>query len=127
MDELIARAVAEKRLLMETSGYKALPAAISFTDSNRVVQVTPQGVLPAATLLAVAVDGVKDVSGNAVSVSTTTFTTGNAPATVSPSVLSTNPPDASTNVPTNLALAVGTNSVMDLTTITSNTLLGNAL
>jgi HAD superfamily hydrolase (TIGR01509 family) len=28
MDELIARAVAEKRLLMETSGYKALPAAI---------------------------------------------------------------------------------------------------
>jgi HAD superfamily hydrolase (TIGR01509 family) len=28
MDELIARAVAEKRVLMETTGYKALPAAV---------------------------------------------------------------------------------------------------
>ena len=48
------------------SGQPAVPAALSFSDSNRLVQVTPQGVLPAGTLLTVTVDGVTDVAGNAV-------------------------------------------------------------
>jgi hypothetical protein len=52
---------------------------------------------------------------------TTQFMTSGVPAGLVPAILNTNPPDGATNVPTNVAVAIKTNAVIDLTTVTAGT------
>jgi hypothetical protein len=102
-------------------GQTAVPQAISFSNANQTVMITPQGVLPANTVMTLTLAGVTDGAGNPVPPVTTHFTTSGAVATVTPVILTTNPPDNTTNIPVNAVLAVQTNAVLDLSTVTSAT------
>src|SRR5207244_5121792 len=99
----------------------ARPLAISFSNGNQTVQMTPQGVLPPNTPMTLTVSGVQDSAGNAVPAFTSDFTTTGVATTVTPIVLSTNPPPGAGNVPTNTVVAVQTNAVLDLASVTENT------
>ena len=94
---------------------------ISFGSGNQVVQITPQNPLPASTQLTLKVSGVKDVAGNVVPTSTTTFTTGAVPDLYTPVVVSANPPANATNVPLNAALSLQTNAAIDPTSVSTGT------
>ena len=99
----------------------SLPAAITFSTNNQVVVLMPQTVLPASAAVTVTIDGVSDVAGNPVPAFTQQFRTSAAPAGVTPAFLNINPMDGATGVPTNVAVAIRTNAVMDISTATSST------
>jgi hypothetical protein len=94
---------------------------VSFSNGNQAVLITPENPLPASTVLTLTVSGVKDLAGNVVPTSTTHFTTGTGPDTITPLVVSTNPPASATNVPLNVAVSLQTNVAIDPTTLNSNT------
>ena len=102
-------------------GQPVPPGSISFSSSNQIVQITPQSVLPASTVMTLTISGVKDVAGNAVAIKTTQFITAATPQTLtSVVVVSTNPPSNSTNIPINVAIGVQTNAQIDPTTVNAS-------
>ena len=105
-----------------SSGGQPVPAgSISFSSGNQIVQITAQSVLPASTVMTLAISGVKDIAGNAVTAQTTHFTTAATPQTFSNvAVVSTNPPANSTNIPINVAIGVQTNSEVDPTSVNAS-------
>ena len=63
--------------------------------------MTPQLPLPPAALVTVTINGVEDVAGHAVPVTTSSFTTGNAPDITAPSIVATSITYGDTSVPVN--------------------------
>ena len=59
----------------------AVPSAISFSENNQVVQITPHDPLPASTVMTLTLAGVTDLAGNVIAGQSTQFTTGLAPQT----------------------------------------------
>jgi hypothetical protein len=57
---------------------------VGFSNGNETVLITPENPLPASTALPLTVSGVKDLAGNLVPTSTTHFTAGTGPQTISP-------------------------------------------
>ena len=100
-----------------------VPASISFTNKNQTVMIQPLAPLAPATQMTLTVAGVKDLAGNTVATHTTHFTTGTAPATVSPVVVVANPPISATNVPVNAAISLQAYAPIDPTSINSSTFL----
>ncbi len=98
-------------------GQPVTAGSISFSNGNQIVQITPQSVLPASTVMTLAIAGVQDVAGNAVTTQTTHFTTAATPQTFTISVVGTNPVNGASNVPVNAAIAVQTNAAIDPTTL----------
>lgn len=68
---------------------------------NTLLTVTPQRPLPPGTVITITIDGVEDVSGNAVPLTTSSFTTGAAPDTVAPVATAFNIAYGDTSVPVN--------------------------
>jgi hypothetical protein len=83
-----------------------MPASIQFDSTGTMVTITPLAPLPDSTVMTIAISGVQDLAGNAVTPKTTTFTTGVGADTTAPTVTSTTPPDGATNVPTNAVITV---------------------
>ncbi|RKZ11521.1 hypothetical protein DRQ53_15925, partial [bacterium] len=95
--------------------------AISFSSDNRIVTLVPHSPLNASTLYDLAVDGVEDLAGNAVTPQTTVFTTGTAPDTTQPEWVSIIPTSNATDVPTNAVVIVKLDELIDPASIQSNT------
>ena len=102
-------------------GQTSMPASIAFANSNQTVEIAPQAPLPAGTAMTIAVDGVTDTAGNAVTAFTSTFTTGSSPATASAGIVAANPPAGATGVPVNAAIGLEASSPIDLTTVSAST------
>jgi hypothetical protein len=100
-------------------GQTEIPASIAFDSTNTFVTVTPQMPLAANTLTTIAINGVTDAQGNAVTPKTTTFTTGQGPDTVAPLIVQQNVPPSGSTVPTNYAVTLQFNEPMDPGTINS--------
>ena len=97
-----------------------VPSAISFSENNQVVQITPNDVRPAATVMTLSIAGVTDLAGNVIPTQTTQFTTGVAPQTYTTYVINANPPSGQSNVPVNVAPSLQTSAVIDATSVNSN-------
>ena len=78
-----------------------LAATFAMAAGNRTITVTPQLPLPPATLITVTINGVEDVAGHAVPVTTSSFTTGSAPDSTPPSLVATSIPYGDPSVPVN--------------------------
>ena len=98
-------------------GTTAVPATISFSNSNQKVLITPQAPLPASTVMTLTISGVTDVASNAVTPYTSTFTTSTAAATSNFGVVVENPAASATNVPVNAAISLQANAEVDGTTV----------
>ncbi len=79
----------------------ALGTTFAIGSGNTLLTVTPQRPLPPGTLITVTVNGVQDVSGNAVPFTTSSFTTGNAPDTTGPTTIAYSIAYGDPNVPVN--------------------------
>jgi hypothetical protein len=101
-------------------GQTLVPASIAFSNENQTVEITPLAPLPPSTLMTISVNGVTDVAANSVAPFTSTFTTGLAPATVLPGITATNPFAGASGVPTNVAIALQSNTALDGTTASAS-------
>ncbi len=108
-------------IALSGGGNSYLPGTINFSQNNQKVTITPEAPLPASTVMTLAISGVRDVAGNAVTAQTTQFTTGTAAATSTPGILVENPAASATGVPTNAALSLQANAPLDLTTVNTGT------
>src|SRR5262249_51745870 len=80
-----------------------------------------QSTLPDSTVMTLAISGIKDIAGNTVTGQSTQFITAATPQSfTSVSVLTTNPPSNTTNIPTNAAIGIQTNGEIDPTTVNIN-------
>src|SRR4029079_16953692 len=77
--------VTPSTIAVSGGAYTLVPTSSVF-DSNRSVVITPQSPLPVNTLMTIAISGVLDMTGNAVTPLTTHFTTGSGPDTAAPFV-----------------------------------------
>jgi hypothetical protein len=102
-------------------GTTDLPGAIVFSNNNQQVEVYPEAPLPASTAMTVTLNGVADIAGNAVAAQTTTFTTGTALLTATPTVIATTPADNAANVPVNSAISFQASAPLDATTLNAGT------
>jgi hypothetical protein len=72
-------------------------------------------------VLTLAISGVKDVAGNAVTAQSTQFITAATPQTFNNvAVVSTNPPASTTNIPINVAIGVQANAEIDTTSVNAS-------
>ncbi len=95
------------------TGGGAIPFVLSQSADQRTFTITPQLPLPSSTPITLSVNGVKDAAGNVAAAASTTFTTGPAPDTVAPSVLSFSPVYNDVNVPVNAVLQILFNEAID--------------
>ncbi len=102
-------------------GSTSTPASISFASNNQKVIVTPEAPLPPSTSITIAISGVMDVAGNAVTPQTTHFTTGTAAATTTPGVVVENPFASAAGVPVNAALSLQATAPLDITSASTST------
>jgi YD repeat-containing protein len=98
-----------------------VPSAISFSNNDQLVEITPQAPLPTGTAMTLVVSGVKDQAGNTVATHTTHFTTGTLPETTNPVVINTNPLAGTTGVPVNAAISLQASAPIDPTSISAST------
>ena len=84
-----------------SAGGTPLGTTMTMATNNLSLTVSPQRPLPAGTLITVTVNGVGDQSGNAVPVTTSSFTTGNAPDITAPAATAMNILYGDTSVPVN--------------------------
>jgi len=102
-------------------GQTVIPVSASFSNSNQTVSITPESPLPPSTAMTIAVSGVTDVAGNAVTPLTTHFTTGTTPTTASPVAIQFDPPTNASGVPLNAALSIKASAPLDPTTVNAGT------
>jgi len=109
--------------LKTTTTGTPVSGTVSFNAGTNVATFTPAGSLSFGTGYTVTVTtGVKDVAQNAMATAfISTFTTANAPDTTAPTVTSTIPNDAATNVAINTTVSVTFSEPMDPTTVTGTT------
>ena len=84
-----------------SAGGTPLGTTMTMATNNLSLTVSPQRPLPAGTLITVTVNGVDDQSGNVVPVTTSSFTTGNAPDITAPTATAMNIVYGDTSVPVN--------------------------
>jgi large repetitive protein len=96
--------------------------AISFSNNNQSVVLTPHAPLPDNTVMTLTISGVTDVAGNAITPQTTTFTVGTGPSVTAPSVINENPFSGATNVAVNTPIQLQINKPLDPGTVNGNTL-----
>jgi hypothetical protein len=79
-----------------------VPSSISFDSTGQMVTITPLLPLPDNTAMTIAISGVTDTSGNAVTPQSTTFTTGPGTDITAPTVIASSVDSQDiTNVPQN--------------------------
>jgi large repetitive protein len=117
---------------LSAGGNPVAPSSISFTNltgtaTQQDVIVTPYGVFPDNTSITVtATSAIQDPSGNALQTgptSTATFSTTAGAALGNSSAVSSLPVNGSTGIPLNTALFVQSNTPIDPTTLSANTIL----
>jgi len=81
----------------------AIPVSVSLSNGNQTLTVTPAAELLQNTGYTLTIAGVQDLAGHAMaSAVTSTFTTGTAPDFTQPGVVTVDPVNGSTGVPTNV-------------------------
>jgi hypothetical protein len=76
-------------LRISAGGLTPMPASIAFDAAGRSVTITPLAPMPDNASVTVAIDGIADVAGNAVTPLTAHFTTLAGPDIAAPAVIST--------------------------------------
>ena len=90
-----------------TSGGNTGSGSQSLSNGNQTLTLTPAAELLQNTRYVITVAGVTDLAGNAMAAPvTSSFTSGTAPDFLQPSVVTIDPGNGSTNVPTNPVLRV---------------------
>ena len=79
-------------------------------------------MLAAGTLFTVTLSGLTDIAGNALPLTTWSFTTGAAQDTTPPQILLTNPADQQTGVATNAAIVIDFDKPISPTTVNATTI-----
>jgi len=100
-----------------SAGGTPLGTTMTIGTGNTSLTVVPQRPLPPGTLITVTVNGVEDPSGHAVPVTTSSFTTGNAPDITPPVALAANILYGDTNVPVNTIFEWTYSEPIDATTV----------
>jgi hypothetical protein len=91
-------------------------ASVYRSLDNRTVSLV--GTWPASsTVFVVATNGVQDLSGNALSNSVSTFSTGSADDTIAPQIVAQRPATGATGVPVGSRLVLYANDALDPTTV----------
>jgi methionine-rich copper-binding protein CopC len=98
-----------------------VPVTFSFSNGNRDISMLTVGLLPAGRALTLNVAGVEDLSGNAVVVSNTTFSTAASLDTLSPLVIYRDPFPSATAVPVNVPAQLAINEPIDPVTVGTET------
>ncbi|HEX4955079.1 MAG TPA: Ig-like domain-containing protein [Thermoanaerobaculia bacterium] len=121
-DERVNPLTVDGGTILVTDGVNGIvPCTISFANGDRDVLIVPHGPLAANTPYMIRVEGVEDAAGNAVSVATSTFTTGSQPDTVQPLVTRTNPFSGATAVPVNSTASLEVSEPIDPLTVDAST------
>ena len=98
-----------------------IAATFAISSANDVITITPQLPLPVGTLVTVSINGVADRAGNAVPITTSTFTTGNAPDSTAPTVVAQSIVYGDTAVPVNSTFEVTYSEPIDAATLLQRT------
>ena len=108
---------------LKTSGGTAVTGVVTYTAAGSVATFTPAAALVANTLYTATITtGAQDLSGNALAVNYVwTFTTGAAPDTTRPVVVSTNPANLAASVPLNQVISATFSKAMNAATINGTT------
>ena len=99
----------------------AVPVAVSLSDANRLLTLTPRVLLDAATLHTLTVNGVRDLAGNALPDTTGSFTTGTSFDLTRPTLVSTSIPNNALDVPVDVSVQVSFSEPMNVLTLTPAT------
>jgi hypothetical protein len=102
-----------------TGSLAAVTYSVGLANQNRDVYLTPNTPLPEGQVITVTVDGVTDLSGNAVAAMSVQFAVGTGPDVTPPVVTATNPVNGLGNVPTNAVIAIRANEPIDPSTVTA--------
>ncbi len=103
--------------MVSGGGLTVMPSSITFDTTYQNVTVTPQTPMPDNATMTIAISGITDPSGNAVTPLTSTFTTLNGANTTQPTVVSTNILNSAVNVPINSPFVVQFSAAMDSRTL----------
>jgi hypothetical protein len=104
--------------LISGGGLTVMPSSISFDSTNQNVTITPQTPMPDSASMTIAINGITDPSGNAVTPLTTHFTTLAGADITQPTVVSTSVYNGETNVPVNSTIVFQFSKPMDSRTLT---------
>ena len=104
--------------LISGGGLTVMPSSISFDSTNQNVTITPQTPMPDSASMTIAINGITDMSGNAVTPLTTHFTTLAGADITQPTVVSTSVSNGETNVPVNSTIVFQFSKPMDSRTLT---------
>lgn len=99
----------------------AVAGTVTLSADQQTLTFTPTGNFAASTPYTVLVSGFTDVSGNAVTSATSTFTTGTIAITTAPSVTSIVPVASANNVPVNTTITISINSQINPASVVTNT------
>ncbi len=110
---------------LKAPGGVAVAGTVTYASAGSIATFTPSANLLASTLYTATITtGATDIGGNAMALPYVwTFTTAAAPDTTKPTILSTNPLNAATNVPLNQAVSATFSKAMNVATINSSTFL----
>ena len=103
-----------------TAAGSPIAGTVTYTAAGNIATFTPAATLPNATTLVATINtGAQNTAGTALADNYTwTFTTAAAPPPpVSPTILSTTPPNAATGVPVNQAISATFSTAMNAATI----------
>jgi Bacterial Ig-like domain len=104
--------------MISGGGLTVMPSTISFDSTNQNVTITPQTPMPDSASMTIAISGIADASGNAVTPLTTHFTTLAGADITQPTVVSTSVDAGAVNVPVNSAFVFQFSKAMDSRTLT---------
>ena len=104
--------------MVSGGGQTVMPSSISFDSANQNVTITPQMPLPDSAAMTIAINGITDISGNAVTPLTVHFTTLAGADITQPTVVSTSVLNGAVNVPINSAITFVFSKPMDSRTLT---------
>ncbi len=100
-----------------------VPVSITLANSNTLMTITPTQDLAVSTDYTLVLNGIRDIAGNALPVSSSTFQTSSVSTrdTKSPSVLGTNPFSGATNVQCNQTTTILFSEILDPVTVNEST------
>jgi hypothetical protein len=110
--------VSERSVVLSDDQGVVGPCGITLGEGNTLVTIEPHDPLRPITLHTLRVDGVRDVAGNPVAVSMSTFTTGAGPDFQRPSVLGLAPLHGATDVPISAVMEVEIDEPIAPSTVT---------
>ena len=119
-DELInPLTVSPENFVLSDPDGAVIPCSFQFAGStlDRIVVLVPHAPLKVLTPHTVTISEVEDLAGRPMEPSTTTFTTGELPDTVSPTLVTTTPSDGERGVPVNTLISMEVNERVDPTVV----------